>query len=168
MRRLVLPVFLFVMASQNVAAQSDIGKWFDFWVGKWDASWDEGEGNLGRGTNTITKTLDGTVIQEDFVITEGQQKGFKGMSLSVFGATSKQWHQAWADNQGGYYNLIGERNADVRIFKTLARMSDGKEIVQRMVFKEIKSDSFTWDWEKTEDGGRTWKLEWRINYKKAS
>jgi hypothetical protein len=46
-------------------------------------------------------------------------------------------------------------------------MSDGKEIVQRMVFKEIKNDSFTWDWEKTEDGGKTWKLEWRINYKKV-
>jgi len=168
MRRLVLPLIILVMASQNALGQSDVNKWFDFWVGKWNASWDEGEGKVGRGTNTITKVLDGTVIQEDFVIAEGQQKGFKGMSLSVFGAASKQWHQAWADNQGGYYNLVGERDGDVRILKTLLRMSAGKEIVQRMVFKEIKSNSFVWDWEKTEDGGKTWKLEWRINYKKIA
>ena len=50
-----------IMAIQNLSAQSDVGKWFDFWVGKWDASWDEGEGKVGRGTNTITKVLDGTV-----------------------------------------------------------------------------------------------------------
>jgi hypothetical protein len=156
------------MAFQNVSAQSDVNKWFDFWVGKWDGSWAEGEGKTGRGTNTITKKLDGTVIQEDFVITEGAQKGFLGMSISVLGATSKQWHQAWADNQGGYYNLVGERDGDVRVFKTLPRTADGKEMVQRMVFKDIKNEAFVWDWEKTEDGGKTWKLEWRINYKKTS
>lgn len=168
MRRLILSLILFVMASQNVAAQSDLNKWFDFWVGKWNVSWDEGEGKRGSGTNTITKILDGTVIQEVFVVTDGQQKGFKGMSHSVLGAASKQWHQAWVDNQGGYYNLVGERNGDVRIFKTLPRTSEGKQIVQRMVFKNITKDSFVWDWEKTEDGGKTWKLEWRIDYKKAS
>lgn len=168
MRRLILQVILIVMVSQNIAAQSDVNKWFDFWVGRWDASWDEGEGKLGKGTNTITKVLDGTVVQEDFVITDGLQKGFKGMSLSVLGANSKQWHQAWADNQGGFYNLIGERNADVRVFKTPPRTVGGKEIVQRMVFKDVKTDSFTWDWEKSEDGGKTWKLEWRIDYKRLS
>lgn len=167
MRRLTLPLIIFIMASHNATAQSDIGKWFDFWVGKWDASWAEGEGKIGRGTNSITKVLDGTVIQEDFAITEGLQKGFKGMSLSVFGTTANQWHQAWADNQGGYYNLVGDRDGDVRIFKTLPRTASGKTIVQRMVFKDIKSDSFVWDWEKSEDGGKTWKLEWRINYKKV-
>ncbi len=167
MTRLIVPLILIVMIFQNVSAQSQVNTWFDFWVGKWDASWDEGDGKFGKGTNTITKVLDGTVIQEDFVITGGLQKGFKGMSLSVFGAGSNQWHQAWADNQGGFYNLVGERNGDVRIFKTLPRTADGTEIVQRMVFKDIKNDSFTWDWEKTEDGGKTWKLEWRISYKKV-
>ena len=168
MRKVIfLSIFVF-MTSQTIPAQSESAKWFDFWVGKWNVSWDEGGGKRGSGTNTITKILDGAVIQEDFVVTEGLQKGFKGMSHSVYGATSKQWHQAWVDNQGGYYNLVGERNEDVRIFKTLPRVSEGKEIVQRMVFKDIKVDSFVWDWEKSEDGGKTWKLEWRINYKKAS
>jgi hypothetical protein len=33
-----------------------------------------------------------------------------------------------------------------------------------MVFYDIKKDSFTWDWEGTQDGGETWNLLWRINY----
>lgn len=168
MKRIILPLFLILMVNQNAAAQSEVNTWFDFWVGKWDASWDEGEGKIGKGTNTISKVLDGSVVQEDFVITDGLQKGFKGRSLSVLGKTSMKWHQAWADNQGGFFNLIGERDGGVRIFKTLPRNVGGKEIVQRMLFKDIKADSFVWDWEKSEDGGKTWTLQWRISYRRSS
>lgn len=29
-----------------------------------------------------------------------------------------------------------------------------------MVFKDIKPESFTCDWESSADGGKTWKLSW--------
>lgn len=33
-----------------------------------------------------------------------------------------------------------------------------------MRFYDILPGSFTWDWEGTRDGGRTWNLRWRIYY----
>ncbi len=142
---------------------------FDFWLGKWDLTWDAGDGATGKGVNHIHKTLDGTVIQENFEATDaGSITGFKGMSISVFNPNNSSWHQAWADNQGGYFNFIGEIHSDRRIFKAEPRTVEDKVIVLRMVFYDIKEEGFTWDWERSEDGGETWNLRWRIQYKKAT
>ena len=40
---------------------------FDFWVGTWDLTWPAGGGQpAGKGVNTITRTFDGCVVQENF------------------------------------------------------------------------------------------------------
>ena len=145
----------------------DKDKLFDFWVGKWELTWDEGNGKMGKGTNEIEKILDGKVIQENFQVIEGNNKGFKGISISVYQPRLDRWKQAWCDNQGGYFDFIGEFDDDNRIFKTQIIERGGKKIISRMVFKDIKKDSFIWDWESSYDRGVTWKLNWRINYKRV-
>jgi hypothetical protein len=134
---------------------------FDFWVGHWTLTWVNADGKTAKGTNHIVKILDGKVIQENFSDEEGK---LKGMSLSVYNPTKKTWHQAWADSQGGYFNFEGLADGQKRIFKTEMRAENGKKIMQRMVFYDIKPSSLTWDWESTADGGNTWQLLWRINY----
>ena len=162
-----LLLLLLTMVCTQVQAQN--GDEFDFWVGKWDLSWDLGEGKVGKGVNLIEKTLDGKVIQENFEATDsGPMTGFKGTSISVFNPTTKMWHQAWADNQGGYFNFIGEIDDTRRIFKTKPVENNGKTLVMRMVFYDITADAFTWDWERSEDGGENWTLAWRINYTRST
>ena len=149
-----------LVCGQNSSASGDESTKMDFWVGEWQLSWDGG-----KGVNRIEKTLDGQVIQENFEGIEGQYAGFKGTSISVFNPQSGSWHQAWADNNGGYINFIGEMDGDKRIFKTLPRQGpNGTTIISRMRFYDIEEDSFTWDWERSTDGGETWTLNWRISY----
>lgn len=161
--------FLFI---SNIQAQSSLPEnpesYFDFWLGKWDATWDEGNGKKGKGTNHITRILDGKVIHEDFKILEGVNKGFKGKSMSVYHARFKTWKQSWTDNQGGFYYFKGKFEGEKRIFQTeVFDLKDGKKFTQRMVFYDIKEKSMTWDWESSNDGGETWKLNWRIFYTKS-
>jgi len=87
-----------------------------------------------------------------------------GSSLSVFQPKTNTWRQAWADNQGGYYDFIGEFEEDKRIFKTHPRVVNNDTVVQRMVFYDIKEDSFIWDWEISKNNEKGWTLSWRINY----
>lgn len=54
---------------------------FDFWIGKWNAEWQQQNGTLGHGTNHIIKVLDGKVLEENFEIYDGKSAGFKGKSL---------------------------------------------------------------------------------------
>ena len=138
---------------------------FDFWVGNWNATWSEGENKTGSGINVIEKTLDGRVIYEDFKIFEGKNKGFKGRSMSILNQQTGIWNQAWVDNAGAYLTFTQDRDeAGNLIFITNKVKKEKRILVSRMVFKDVKTNSFTWDWEGSVDGGKTWKLNWRINY----
>lgn len=166
MKRLLLS-FLFSFLTLTLAAQDMLkmdSALFDFWIGEWDASWTNADGTTGTAHNSIRKTLDDKVIQEKFADTQG----FKGTSISVFNNQRKTWHQAWADNQGGYFNFLGEVDGDKRIFRTPVKEIAGKSMTQRMIFYNITPVSMTWDWEKSEDGGKTWRLQWRILYKRTN
>ena len=135
---------------------------FDFWVGDWDVSWGSPDGSTGRGRNRIAKVLDGSVIEENFEETpDGKTPPLKGRSLSVR-HKSGIWKQAWTDNQGGYFSLTGQVDGDKRIFITDAVQG----VAQRMVFHSIRKDALTWDWERSDDGGKSWKLLWRIEYRR--
>ena len=171
--RLILLLFLgLTLLPAHLEAQSEVDRlnpqeYFDFWIGEWDVSWDEGDGTRGRGTNTIQKVLDGTVIKENFEITEGQNSGFKGTSISVYQPRFSRWKQAWADNNGGYYDFTGKIDGNKRIFQTdVIELEDGRQFTQRMVFYDITEESLTWDWESSEDGGETWNLNWMIFYER--
>lgn len=140
-------------------------KTFDFWVGNWDLEWTGKDNKIIKGHNSIVKILDNTVIQENF---EDPSTGFKGTSISVYNKKKNEWHQAWADNQGGYYDFIGEIDGANRIFKTIPKKINGKTIILRMVFYNITPTAFLWNWESSSDNGENWKLLWRISYKKSN
>ena len=111
-------------------AQSiDTLNYFDFWVGHWDLTWDEGDGNKGKGVNYVEATLGGKVIQENFEATKGQSIGFLGTSLSVFNPQKKQWKQTWVDNQGGYLLFYGIIDGDKRIFQSKPVDRNGKSLL---------------------------------------
>lgn len=161
----IIVVFLIAQETKGQSlAELDSSQYFDFWVGEWVASWDEGNGVEQLGVNTITKSLDGKVIVENFRIEKGQSRGFKGTSISVFQPRLKRWKQAWADNQGGYFDFTGSFEGEKRIFETDTVKRGELEVKQRMVFYDIQADSMTWDWELSRDGGETWELQWRVMY----
>lgn len=142
-------------------AQDDVKNAFDFWVGEWDAYWKPNDSTVVRGSNTISRTCDGSVIYENFADTTND---FFGNSISVWSPVDSLWHQAWADNQGGFLNLVGVIDGDRRIFQSEPVAINDKTVIRRMVFYEIKEESFKWDWEVSVDGGETWNLRWQILY----
>lgn len=169
MKTTTIYILIFTFLSIGATAQppapdpADLAK-LDFWVGEWDLTWEGG-----KGTNRIEKTLNGRVIQEHFEATEGGFAGYLGTSISTFNPRDGQWHQAWADSNGGYINLVGIMDGDQRIFRTVEErtLPGGKPGVQQMRFYDITEDGFTWDWEWSDDGGETWNLSWRIYYTRS-
>lgn len=167
MRYLILTIFVFSAAkgfSQSVSTLEP-AQYFDFWVGVWNVEWEQADGERGKGTNTITKTLDDVVIREEFRVHEGTFAGMKGTSISVYNPQPGQWKQAWADNQGGFLSFTGAMEGEKRIFQTeVVELEDGRRFTQRMVFYNITEKSITWDWETSNNGGESWALNWRIFY----
>ena len=160
MKHLLLFSFLFI-GFQLRAQDSTQLKAFDFWVGEWEANWLDAKGNMIVGSNSVTKDLDGKVIRESF---SDPSTGFLGTSISVYSLVDSTWHQAWADNSGGYIDFFGIVSDGMRIFQTKPVISGEQTIIRRMLFYNIQPDSFDWDLEISKDGGKTWRLSWKIKY----
>ena len=165
-KHVLLVTVLFLMCSGFDGGVEKPESYFNFWVGKWDLTWQDGDGKTGKGTNEIYKTLGDKVIQENFEALEGQLKGFVGKSWSVYNPQTGEWKQTWVDNQGGYLDFIGKFEKDKKMFWRSFKDANNNEIQQRMVFYGITKEKFTWDWERSDDQGKTWKLQWRINYER--
>lgn len=155
------------MTAANAANAAQPADLFDFWVGDWNVSWKNADGTASKARNRVAKVLDGLVIEEHFEQEGGDPPPLlRGRSLSVLQVTSGTWKQAWADNQGGFFALTGSVEGDKRIFATEVRTEGDKQRAQRMIFYAIQPDNFSWDWEGTSDGGRSWTLLWRLEYRR--
>jgi hypothetical protein len=134
---------------------------FDFWIGKWKVKWNDNDGNLFEGTNTVNSILEGCVIEENFDGNPGMN--FRGKSLSVYNHTHKVWQQTWVDTEGFYMLFIGGMQDSKMILSRTVETTDGP-LTQRMVFYNIQKDSFDWNWESSTVDGKNWKLNWELKY----
>lgn len=165
-------IFILSISMHTANAQTSISElepeeYFDFWLGEWELTWEDGDGTTAHGTNRVERVLDGKVIKENFEAYSGAYEGFKGKSYSVYQSQFGSWKQTWVDNSGGYLDFSGEFDGNKRIFKREGMNPQGQEILQRMVFYDVAEDSMTWDWEISEDNGETWQLRWRIFYERV-
>ncbi|HXP24119.1 MAG TPA: hypothetical protein VN807_08255, partial [Candidatus Sulfotelmatobacter sp.] len=130
----------------------------DFWLGDWNLTWDGG-----KGTNHVTREFSGCVIHENFrAEAQGATPPFVGASWSVYHALNKMWRQTWVDNRDGYYDLTGGPQPDGTFVLQIIRVGREPQML-RMVFADIKPDSFTWRWQGSEDGD-AWTDKWVIHY----
>jgi hypothetical protein len=165
MIRLALLILFLVTYSLTFAHTPSDSTAFDFWIGNWDVHWYNSDSSKGKGTNEIHHILDGSVLQENFiVIDDPNMKGYTGKSWTVFNKRDLTWHQTWVDNQGGYIEFEGITEKDRKIFRTGIKAVDDKRYVSQMIFYNISEEGFTWDWMRSENGGEDWKLLWRIYY----
>ncbi len=157
MKKIIFALIL-INLSMEIKSQNTENT-FDFWVGKWDASWNDSL----KGTNIIKKTLKDKVVEENFSYND---KSFIGRSWSMFDANTKTWKQTWVDDAGAYLLFSGgQEGKDVILSMTEPRVQKGKTVYMRMIFFNIEKDSFDWDWQSSEDKEK-WTSNWAIKYKR--
>ncbi|MEZ4903618.1 MAG: hypothetical protein R2822_18590 [Spirosomataceae bacterium] len=148
--------------------QGDTLAWFDFWVGDWDLMWYVKDSVKLYGKNRIEKILNGTAIQENFEGLTGNTKGYQGKSFSIYDISQKAWRQTWVDNSNSYISLVGGREQETFFFSSNRVNANGKKQIDKMVFRDIKPNSFVWDWKSSIDDGKTWTVNWQIFYTRKS
>jgi len=170
---LLLSLFSSVLFSQESTNQAKPNpctiaeqRQFDFWIGEWDLTWPgQKSGEIGHGSNSIKRILDGCVVQESF---SAQDQHLRGTSVSTFDARARKWKQTWVDNEGGYLDFVGEFKDGQLILQREAIGKDGTKMLQRMVWKNISANELDWSWDASRDGGKTWQVQWPIHYRRKS
>ena len=132
---------------------------FDFWVGEWDLTW----GEEGRGSNRISKILDGRVIEERF---SAEPAGsYQGLSVSLFDLSAGCWKQTWVDSSGAYLDFSGGM-AGGQMILSRETVLDDRPILQRMIWYDITTFTLEWEWQRSDDNGLTWHTLWHIHYRR--
>ena len=135
------------------------GNDFDFWLGSWRVT----DGATGAaGTNELTRTLGGKVIEERFTFPGPDGQPYLGVSHTVL-VPDRGWCQTWVDNQGLYLDFEGGIIDGVPTLSRGAHV-DGVDVLQRMTFSDITPDSLVWQWWRTAAGTVDWIVQWRLDY----
>lgn len=155
----VAPVAL---AQAPALCSADEHRLLDYWIGEWDLSWPAGPDSTGHGTNSVTASHDGCVIEERFE----DASGFVGHSVSVYDARSDAWRQTWVDNRGGYLTFTGETRDDgtLDLRQPAFTNPQGERQINRMIWEDVTDDALTWRWQRSTDDGATWTDAWVIRY----
>jgi hypothetical protein len=148
----------------QAAAPPFDGTELDPWLGEWDCAWEGG-----HGTNRIERAFADRVVHERFDADPDPDGtgALHGESWSVFSPRRALWRQTWVDDQGSYFDLVGDR-----VDGCFAFVREAPEIAprgrQRMVFRDVTRDSIRWTWESSDDAGATWTLRWEIAYRRRA
>ena len=144
---------------------------FDFIVGKWrmhhrrlrnpltgSSTWVEFE-----GTSVGRLLWDGRVSEDENVFDDPAGK-IEGMTVRFYNEKSGQWSIYWASNTLGGLALpptvgsFDRKNGRGEFYDQ--ETWNGKVILVRYLWHDIKEDSCRWEQAFSEDGGRTWETNW--------
>jgi len=152
-----------VLGSQNPnALLGDEARTFDQLVGTWDAEFGfhrpDGTVLHKKGELHFGWVMDGTAIQDLWIgypAEAGKERSI-GTTFRFFDSQAKQWRIVFINPRFNYVvTAQGGREGD----RIVLRGTDTDGLPLRWTFREITPQSFHWQGEKSDDGGKTWKLE---------
>ena len=141
---------------------------FDFEIGSWKTrlsrlqrpltgsrSWVEYEGS------SIVRPISGGLANLVELDVEGPAGRIQGVSLRLYDPASRQWSLNFANLAAGSLSvpMIGEFKDGRGEFYSQETLN-GRAILARFVISEITPDSCRFEQAFSDDGGRTWEVNW--------
>lgn len=132
---------------------------FDFWIGEWEVK--TPNGNV-AGKSRIEKILNGCVILENWT----DSRGGSGKSFNTYDPKAKLWRQHWVDDSGDETYFTGRFESGRLTFRADKETPDGKPLLRQMSFFDLGEDGVRQLGEASTDGGKSWKTEYDLVYRK--
>jgi hypothetical protein len=165
-------------ASASAAAPRDGSHDFDWMVGSWKAdlkrlvkpltgstTWVEFE-----GTQTTTNILNGKAVMDEFIVDSAATKTrIEALTIRLYNPANQTWSIYWANAQNGAFSMP----------PTVGRWKDGRGefydheewngrwILVRYVWSDVTPTSAHFEQAFSEDGGKTWEVNWISNVRRA-
>lgn len=153
------------------AFSEDKHRQFDFWIGEWDVNLRMIQADLSfkdaiKARANIYSILNGKAILELW-----DSVPIKGYSLRYYDPTAEQW-VLWLNwpspNTSRTTSLSGEFRHGRGEFRNQFTTPDGQTITQRYSFNDITPFSLRWDDLNSNDGGKTWRKNWRMEFTRTA
>ena len=155
---------------QDAGCSGEEHRKFDFWIGKWGVKardrapgTNEWKANDTWAMTRVYSDLAGCAIIEESIDKAGTENVIIGKSITSYNVHLKQYQQFWVDNTGTTSEYIGNMEGPDMILYLEPKTATGEKTVPfqettrlRMVFTDIESNSLTWLFQYSTDGGNQW------------
>ena len=121
------------------------------------------------GTTTTRKLWNGGAHIEQFE-TSGASGRVEGLTLRIYDRESHRWSIYWANSKNGQLGLpamVGEFKDGVGEFYDQEPWN-GRMIFVRFIWSKITPDSAHFEQSFSDDGGRTWEVNWITDQTRVS
>ena len=164
----LLAILVIAIATLAQANQTDGQRDFDWEIGTWkthlrrlqrplsgSTTWVEYE-----GTTVVSKVLDGRANLVELKV-NGPAGRLEGLSLRLYNPQSRQWSLNFANITTGTLSpaTIGEFKDGRGEFYN-QETYNGRAILVRFVIIKITQDQYRFEQSFSDDGGKTWELNW--------
>jgi len=141
----------------------------DFLVGKWKVETDfrlsaQGPWEKSEGTASIHKTLNATLIEEEFT---GTRTGKPFLIKTIFGINNanNKFQRVFADSEHGVLiEFEGEKNNDSLYFDKTWIYTNGSSVKLRVVYHIISKDEFVLESMRMPQQATEWDITGRMKY----
>lgn len=133
---------------------------FDYWVGEWDVVTTQGA--VPAGQSRIELILGDCVVLENW---QSNGNPYSGKSYNMYNTALKRWEQYWVDNVGGnifFYGNLKDGNMDY--YTDDMPQPDGSKLRRHLQFLKLGPDTVRQFSQGSNDGGKTWTVEYDFTY----
>lgn len=143
---------------QEAAPVQDAARRLDFFIGEWEAvSYGPNGQIVGRSRGGAKWILDGTLQRHDYLgLDPNGNVVFRGTSLRTYIPATGKWVVHWVMANTPGYTYIDTEWRDGELHGTGYGFDGGGEFQERYRYWEITDTSYTFQLERTYDGGETW------------
>lgn len=171
MKKIIIPIAVYLLMIDSSFAQppakspcqtNPAFRQFDFWLGEWEAFAKNGKK---AGDSKIELILDSCVILENWTSTS---YGYKGKSFNTFNTATSKWQQTWVDNSGSitYYSDGEFKDGKMILTTKNEKQQDDSVKILRMTFSKINNDTVRQFGQSSIDEGKTWRIDFDLEYRK--
>lgn len=165
---LLFIVCFFLLIQGTVTAQENFGprahpemEKMKFLIGEWqfNGRYPQPDGTFGKivSRSSVNVTMGGRAIADHFsnVLANGEIDNV-GITVRTYNAQTGKWKMFYVNqNLGAYTNFTGTYENGEFHFDGKG-VHGGVEIMEKVTFFNIKEDSYSWNMDRSFDGGKTW------------
>ncbi|HEV7646207.1 MAG TPA: hypothetical protein VGO50_19895 [Pyrinomonadaceae bacterium] len=133
---------------------------FDYLLGDWEFTANSKQWGKGHGFWSAVRIAEGAQILDEYRVTgDDGETYYASSTIRSYNAVLDQWELISAEAGTGLQNFGTAHlaGAEMHIEQKFGVMSD-KPSILRVRYYNIKPDSFSWQGDRSVDGGKTWEL----------
>lgn len=140
---------------------------FDFWVGNWNVNLRVQQDDLSWKDSVKAEARVYPILFGKAVLELWDSPNIKGYSLRYFDVKQGKW-VLWLNwpgqNSSGSSSLTGSFRHGRGDFTSTNKKADGSTSISRYSFNDISPNSLRWDDSYSDDGGKTWRNQWIMEF----